>query len=246
MESLADRYVQEVRPGVFRLGTGFTAYYLLEDGGRFTLVDGAFPGYLPQLVEFLDQRGLDLDAIESQVLTHHHPDHRGMTEHVREQADAAVHIHAIDAPRVKEKPPPPKAPIWRPRVFRAVAHMLRNGVARTPPVLEVSTYDDGDVLDMPGRPRVLGVPGHTAGNCALLLGDDLLITGDALITINIYTWETTPLIPASFFNEDSELALDSLSALEELKVATLLPGHGPVWEGSIVEAVAAARRVGIY
>lgn len=246
MESLADRYVQEVGPGVFRLGTGFTAYYLIEGGGRFTLVDGAFPGYLPQLIGFLDQRNLDLDAIEAQVLTHHHPDHRGMTEHVREQADAPVHIHTMDAPRVKEKPPAPKAPIWRPKVFRAVAHMLRNGVARTPPVLEVSTYDDGSVLDVPGRPRVLGVPGHTAGNCALLIGDDLLITGDALITINIYTWERTPLIPAAFFNDDSELALESLSVLEDLEVAILLPGHGPVWEGPIEDAVAAARRTGIY
>jgi glyoxylase-like metal-dependent hydrolase (beta-lactamase superfamily II) len=246
MDSLADRYVREVCPGVFRLGTGLTAYYLLEDRGRFTLVDGAYPGYFPQLLGFLEERGLALDAIDAQILTHHHPDHRGMTEQVRKQADAPVHIHTFDAPRLDEKPSPPKAPIWRPRVLRAVAHMLRNGVARTPPILEVSTYDDGEVLDVPRNPRVLAVPGHTAGNCALFLDDDVIITGDALITVNIYTWDTGPLIPASFFNEDSERALDSLSVLEGLQATTLLPGHGPVWEVPIAEAVAAARRVGVY
>jgi hypothetical protein len=44
VSNFAEMFVEEVSPGVFRLGTGFDAYYLLEDGGRFTLVDGALPG----------------------------------------------------------------------------------------------------------------------------------------------------------------------------------------------------------
>lgn len=231
---------------MFRLGTGLTAFHLLEEGGRYTLVDGGFPRYFQQLAGFLAERGKSLDAIEAQVLTHHHPDHRGMTERIRKETGGPVWIHRVDKPHLSVRPPAVRAPIWRPYVFKAVAHMVRNGLMRIPPVLEASTFEDGEVLDVPGRPRAMTVPGHTAGNCVLQLGDGMLISGDALITIDIFTWKVRPSIPASFFNDDSEQAVDSLTRLEGLDANTLLPGHGPIWRGPIAEAVETARRVGVY
>lgn len=236
----------EVGPGIFRLGTGLTAFHLLEEGGRYTLVDGALPRYFQQLNRFLAERGRGLDTIEAQVLTHHHPDHRGMTERIRKATGGPVWIHLVDQPHLSTRPPPPKAPIWRPHVFKTTAHMVRNGIIRTPPVLEASTFDDGDVVDVPGRPRVMTIPGHTGGNCVFQLGDGFLITGDALITIDIFSWNVRPSIPASFFNDDSEQAIQSLTRLESLDAHTLLPGHGPKWEGPVAEAVEMARRVGVY
>lgn len=246
MKDLLDPIVAEVRPGVHRLGTGHTAFYVLEEGGRYTLVDGAFPRYFEHLRRFLLSRGKDIDAIEAQVLTHHHPDHRGMTERIRSETDGQVWIHHVDKPHLTNRPPPSRAPIWRPKVFKAGAHMIRNGVIRTPPVLEASTFDDAEVIDVPGRPKAIVVPGHTGGNCAFDLGEGTVITGDALITIDIFTWEVRPSIPATFFNDDSEQAIESLARLEKLDANRLLPGHGPVWEGPIDEAVGMARKIGVY
>lgn len=246
MKDLLDPIVTEVRPGVHRLGTGHTAFYLLEEGGRYTLVDDAFPRYYRHLESFLAGRGKDIDAIEAQVLTHHHDDHRGMTERIRTETGGPVWIHHVDQPQLTGRQSPPKVPIWRPKVFRAFAHMIRNGIVRTPPVLDVSTFDDGEVIDVPGRPKAILVPGHTGGNCAFDLGQETVITGDALITIDIFTWEVRPSIPASFFNDDSELAIESLARLETIDAQHLLPGHGPVWQGPIDEAVEMARRVGVY
>lgn len=236
----------QVGPGIFRLGTGLTAFHLLEEGGRYTLVDGAFPRYFQQLTRFLSERGGGLEMIDAQVLTHHHPDHRGMTERIRRETAGPVWIHHVDQPHLSSPAPTPRAPIWRPYVFKAIAHMVRNGVTRTPPVLESSVFDDGEVLDVPGRPRVMAVPGHTGGNCVLQLGDGIIITGDALISIDIFSWNVRPSIPASFFNDDSEQAIHSLARLERLDAHKLLPGHGPMWEGPIAEAVEMARRVGVY
>jgi hypothetical protein len=49
-------------------------------------------------------------------------------------------------------------PLWKPPVLHVVAHCLRNGVARTAPVAEASGFGDGEVLDVPGRPRVIHTP----------------------------------------------------------------------------------------
>lgn len=239
--------IAEVAPGIFSMGTGLVPYYLLEAGGKFTLIDGALPGYQSQLERFLQSRGRALDDIEAQVLTHHHPDHRGLTEKVRDSGRATVWIHERDYPYISQAPAPPKAPIWRPRVFKAIAHMVRHGVIGTAPVLEASTFEDGEQLEVPGAPRVVHVPGHTEGNRALFLEDEeLIFTGDALITIDIYSWDIRPSIPADFFNDDSERALSFLENLENANADILLPGHGPVWRGGVIEAVTRARAVGIY
>lgn len=232
MHEFQEKTVAEVAPGIFRLGTGLVAYYLLEAGGKFTLVDGALPGYRPQLEQFLQSRGFGVRDIEAQVLTHHHPDHRGLTEWVRDAGQAIAWIHASDHPYIARSPGPPRAPIWRPRVLKAISHMVRHGVIRTTPVLEASTFEDGDVLDVPGGPRVVHVPGHTEGNCVLVLDDErVMFTGDALITIDIYSWDVRPSIPADFFNDESERALTSLGNIEDIDADVVLPGHGPYGRG---------------
>jgi glyoxylase-like metal-dependent hydrolase (beta-lactamase superfamily II) len=35
------------------------------------------------------------------------------------------------------------------------------------PIRELTTYADGETLDVPGRPRVIHTPGHTSGHCSL-------------------------------------------------------------------------------
>ena len=43
-------------------------------------------------------------------------------------------------------------------MLHLVGHFLRNGVARTVPVAETSGFADEEVLDVPGRPRVIHTP----------------------------------------------------------------------------------------
>ena len=83
------------------------------------------------------------------------------------------------------------------------------------------------VLDVPGRPRVIHTPGHTAGNVALSMADrDVLIVGDTLATLSLSSGEPGPQLLPRFLNEDHELALASLEKIEPAKARWLLPGHG--------------------
>ena len=186
---LGQPWVQEIVPGVFRVGTTFLGCYAVEDAGAYTFIDVGLPGYWPQMTRFLAARSAPLSS----------------------------HL---------------------------VGHFLRNGVARTEPVAEASGFADEEILDVPGRPRVIHTPGHTAGNAALSLADrEVLIVGDTLATLSLVPGESGPQLLPRFLNEDHDRALASLEKIEPVKARWVLPGHGLPWEGSPQQAVKLARQI---
>jgi glyoxylase-like metal-dependent hydrolase (beta-lactamase superfamily II) len=122
--------------------------------------------------------------------------------------------------------------------------MRRKGL-KIVPIHEVSTFGDEEIVDVPGRPRVVHVPGHTDGSCAILLErQHTLITGDALATRNPLTGRTGPQVGPDGLNHDSAQALRSLDSLAALPVDLVLPGHGDPWTHGIAEAVRLAKAAG--
>lgn len=236
-------WTREIVPGVFRLGTAFVGCYAVEDAGAYTFVDTGVPGYWAQIVSFLASRSAPVTAVKAVVLTHHHDDHRGNAERLRKQAAAKVLVHQDDLAAAMRRGKIPKFPLWKPRVLHYGLHVLRRGVARTLPVVEASSFADEEILDVPGRPRVIHMPGHTAGNSAISLEDrGALIVGDGLATIDLVSGETGPRLLPAFANDNHALALASLQKIESVKARWVLPGHGVPWEGSPQQAVKLARQ----
>jgi glyoxylase-like metal-dependent hydrolase (beta-lactamase superfamily II) len=135
-------------------------------------------------------------------------------------------------------------PLWKPPVLHLAGHFLRNGVARTAPVAEASGFAGDDVLDVPGRPRVIHVPGHTAGNTAVSLDDrEVLIVGDTLATLSLSHGQAGPQLLPRYMNEDHDQALASLEKIEPVNARWVLPAHGLPWEGSPQQAVKLARQI---
>lgn len=48
---------------------------------------------------------------------------------------------------------------------------------------------------------------------------------------------------ADFFHTDAHRAATSLDRIAEVDASVIVPGHGPVWRGSVREAVEIARGV---
>ena len=239
----------EIAPGVFRLGTGWVNWYLVEEGGRYTAVDSAIRGYASSLDDDLETIGAQRSDIAALVLTHADDDHTGMAGTLSEGgAEVLVHREAEDLlrhPRPKggdAKPINVLPQLWRPTLIRLLVHFAQNGAARPGSFEGATSYEAGEPLDVPGRPRPIATPGHAAGHCALLFeGKRVLFAGDALCTFNVFTGSRGPQLMPRQLNEDNGRALASLTALEDLPADWVLPGHGDPFEGSPDAAVAEAR-----
>lgn len=240
----------EVADRVYRLGAWVVNWYLVEDGGRFTVVDSGLPRQFDQLGAVLASLGYSLDDVDAVVLTHAHDDHRGSAETIRTEAGAAVHVHEDDADlAMGERKRTAERGFTRdlvnPFSWKSTAALISGGIFNSAPVVELSTFGHDEVLDVPGSPRVIHTPGHTVGSAAIeLTGRSAICSGDALVTLNVATGAKGPRIKPGSFNENSSQALESLSEIEGVSAELLLPGHGEPWSGSMTDAVAAARRVG--
>ncbi len=236
----------EIGPGVHRLGTKLVNFYVIEEGGKLTIVDAGLPGYWRHLVRFLDETRRTLSDIEAVVLTHAHIDHIGFSQRIHSTEGTSVRVHRADAPFAtgEQRFPLGWGPVWRPMLFRYLAHGAMSNAITFPAVSEVVAFEEG-MLDLPGRPHVIHTPGHTKGSC-VLMSNRTLFAGDALATMDITTGKPGPRIGPGFINDNSGQALASLSKLEGLDVDTILVGHGEPWTDGADEAVRRARQVGIW
>jgi glyoxylase-like metal-dependent hydrolase (beta-lactamase superfamily II) len=230
-------------PDLHRIGSDVVNVYLVEDPAGVTIVDAGLPGHWRELERELTQLGRSLDEVRGIVLTHGDTDHIGFAERLRQQNGIVVRVHELDAARARGEVKKPNAG-WGSIKVRPLLKFLwysaRHGGLRIPPVREVSTFTDGDVLDLPGSPRIIHVPGHTPGSVAVHVpAVNALFVGDAMTTGNVLTGEIGPR-PAPF-TLDPEAALASLAKLEAIPAAWVLPGHGAPWSGGVAEAIRQVR-----
>ena len=124
-------------------------------------------------------------------------------------------------------------------------HMLGAGVLKTKKFAEVTTFSDGETLDLPGRPRVVHTPGHTSGHCSFHLPErGALIAGDELCTLNPVTGRRGPQLMPRSFNLSTATCLDSLTKLQGLAADVVLPGHGEPWRDGVPAVIERARAAG--
>ena len=163
----------------------------------------------------------------------------GFAARLHRETGVATYIHQADVDRARLKVKKPNWG-WGPVKIRPLAGFLwysaRRGGLRPQPATELQTIADGDVLDVPGSPRIIHTPGHTPGSVAVHVpAVDALFLGDTMTTRNVLTGVTGPK-PAPFTLEP-EQAVASLDRIENVDATWLLPGHGPGWDGGVPDAV---------
>ena len=77
---------------------------------------------------------------------------------------------------------------WRPAAMATLWELTRAGGMRMEAIGAYTTVEDGELLDVPGRPTVLHLPGHTKGSIGFFLSErHVCFSGDALVTLNLLT-----------------------------------------------------------
>jgi glyoxylase-like metal-dependent hydrolase (beta-lactamase superfamily II) len=183
------------------------------------------------------------------ILTHSDPDHTGLARTLGD-AGTRVLIHRADEPKLRR--PGPKSgdanpikilpELWRPSLWRVMGSMMLAGGARPTRLADAETFGDDELLEVPGRPRVVPTPGHTPGHCAFHFEQHgALFLGDAMCTLNVVTGRTGPQLMPRAMNESNARALESLDAIEPIEAQIMLFGHGEAWRRDVKSAVEQAR-----
>ena len=181
-------HITEVADGVHRLTNGVANFYLIQESGKLVLVDAGAPkdwAVFTRAALGLGKAVGDLDAV---LLTHAYTDHTRFAERARAATGARVWIHERDLQAActrKIRPRDGKAGAYLlcGAFLRTVLVLGMRGAAKVIPIQEVTGFSDGEVLDVPGAPRVVHAPGHAGGGAAILPEHrGVLFTGDVLCT----------------------------------------------------------------
>ncbi|MFI7017053.1 MBL fold metallo-hydrolase [Streptomyces sp. NPDC050164] len=241
--------VRSVRVPIPDNPLGHTLVYVVDTARGPVLIDTGWddPASWDTLASGLTACGTSVDAIHGVVVTHHHPDHHGLSGRVREASGAWIAMHPADTAvvrRTREARPEHWFSYMTAKLTAAGApeeHIapLRAARPRALPGLSPALPDrdivPGELLDLPGRRlRAIWTPGHTPGHVCLHLeethpaqlpGHGRLFSGDHLlpgITPHIGLYEdpddTTVTDPLGDY-------LDSLERVGRLAPAEVLPAH---------------------
>ncbi|MEV5876739.1 MBL fold metallo-hydrolase [Streptomyces sp. NPDC052101] len=228
---------------------GHTLVYVVDTDRGPVLIDTGWddPASWDTLAAGLAACGTAAEEVYGVVITHHHPDHHGLSAKVREASGAWVALHAADAAIVR------RTRGTRPeRWFTYMAAKLTaagapeehvaplrtargRGLPGLAPALPDREIVPGELLDLPGRRlRAIWTPGHTPGHVCLHLeeehparlpGHGRLFSGDHLLP------RITPHIGLYEDPDDATVTdplgdyLDSLERIGRLAPAEVLPAH---------------------
>ncbi|MFD6879214.1 MULTISPECIES: MBL fold metallo-hydrolase [unclassified Streptomyces] len=232
---------------------GHTLVHVLDTDRGPVLVDTGWddPASWDALTAGLGALGLAVADVHGVVITHHHPDHHGLSGQVREASGAWIAMHAADTEVVvrtrsaepgvwfdymSEKLAAAGAPEEHVAPLRAAR---ASGRLRTLPGLRAAVPDreivPGELLPLPGRRlRAIWTPGHTPGHVCLHLeeehpanlpGNGRLFSGDHLLP------GISPHIGLYEDPSDERVTdplgdyLDSLERIGRLDPAEVLPAH---------------------
>ncbi|MEV0599516.1 MBL fold metallo-hydrolase [Streptomyces sp. NPDC050315] len=232
---------------------GHTLVHVLETDRGPVLIDTGWgdPDSWDALAAGLTACGTDVTELHGVLVTHHHPDHHGLSARVREASGAWIAMHAADTEVVRRTreaepgtwltyligklgaagaPEEHLAPLYAAR-----AEGRTRGLPDERPALPDREIVPGELLDLAGRRlRAIWTPGHTPGHVCLHLeeahpaahpGNGRLFSGDHLLP---------GISPHVGLYEDPDDAtvtdplgdyLDSLERIARLGVAEVLPAH---------------------
>ncbi|MEU6842342.1 MBL fold metallo-hydrolase [Streptomyces sp. NPDC046716] len=245
--------VQSIRVPIPDNPLGYTLIYVLDTDAGPVLVDTGWddPESWDTLTAGLANCGTSVGDLTGVLITHHHPDHHGLSAKVREASGAWIAMHEADAAvvrRTRENDPSRWYAYMTRKLIAAgapdahVAPIARARDEGTPrrlpgldPALPDRTITPGDLLPLPGRRlRAIWTPGHTPGHVCLHLEEDhpaqlpgngRLFSGDHILP------GITPHIGLYEDPDDATVTdplgdyLDSLERVGRLAPAEVLPAH---------------------
>ena len=217
--------------GLYIVPCSFVNTYLIDGGADgLVLIDAGLPGKTDLIFDGIRNIGRRPSEVKHIVLTHAHPDHIGGLAEIVRVTGAQTWMHHIDAPIAEA------GSGFRPMTPSGLVPKILMKMIKVPHTLAPAHIDhkvlDGDVIPLAGGLEAIPMPGHCAGQIALLWqGHRVLFTGDACT-------HHFGLLGEPPFYEDAAEAHRSLKKLGTLNYDLACFGHGPPLRGHASEKIA--------
>jgi glyoxylase-like metal-dependent hydrolase (beta-lactamase superfamily II) len=175
---------KRVIEGVHAIPMGKANAFLIEGQDGLTLIDAGFPRREAAVFEAIRDLGRSPDQLKHLIFTHHHLDHIGSAAAIVQETGARTYMHPLDIPMAESGGPfRPMSPA--PGLLRQVmCKLFYDHNEQVAPVAIDQPLSDGESLHIAGGIEIIHVPGHCAGQVALLWRPGrMLFTGDACMNI---------------------------------------------------------------
>jgi glyoxylase-like metal-dependent hydrolase (beta-lactamase superfamily II) len=160
--------VKRVIKGVHIIPMGFANAFLIEGDDGLTLIDAGYPH--KEAAVFGAIRALDRspNQLKHVIFTHGHPDHIGSAAAIARETGARTYMHPLDVP-IAESGGPFRPMTPAPGLLGLVlCKLFFHANQRLEPVAIDQPLTAGEMLPIAGGIEVIHVPGHCAGQVALL------------------------------------------------------------------------------
>lgn len=173
-----------ITAGLHAIPVGAVNVFLLDGQDGLVLIDAGFPDKTDTILGAMRDLGHAPGDLKHIVLTHAHPDHIGSLAALVRATGAQTWMHPLDAPIAE------RGSGFRP--MKAAPELLKKllflAFSRSNATVEPARIDhligDNQILPLAGGLRAVHMPGHCAGQVALLWeGHDVLFTGDTCANI---------------------------------------------------------------
>ncbi|TQK30306.1 MBL fold metallo-hydrolase [Arthrobacter sp. SLBN-53] len=227
--------------------TDLVNWTVVTDESGVLLIDAGYPGHRDEVLDSLRGLGFGPEDVRAILLTHAHVDHLGSAIWFAKTHGTPVYTHAAEVGHAQRQYLEQVSPVdvltraWQPRYLAWTLALARKGGLTHEGIPSALALDEDIAASLPGTPMAVPSPGHTGGHCSYVV-DGVLVAGDALITGHPLSSRHGPQLLPTIFNHDQDGCLRSLAALGLLDTEVLVPGHGPLWRGSIRKAAEMAAR----
>lgn len=185
--------------------------YLVENQDKLILIDTGMPRNDKKITKYIETLNRNPTDVSTIVLTHFHIDHVGTAKKLKEETNAKIAVHELDADFVSGKRSPPKP---KNLMFKALS-----SVVHAEPVEVDMPLKEGDMV---GDLMIIHTPGHSDGSIALFDKDrKVMFVGD---TIRFSGGKLEG--PPEHFTLDMDKAKESIGKISIYEFDIMLSGHG--------------------
>lgn len=205
---------------IIRISGTISNQYLVLTDTMALLVDSGRKGDRGSL---LRQLTAQVDHLDYLILTHTHFDHAGNADLIKSKFNPYVVVHHSEAAYLESGSSP------LPQGTLPLTRLIYNSGARRPSVQhlfrtdpvkpDILTYEEWRPNAADDRLSLIHTPGHTQGSMALVIDQEIAITGDSMVNV----------IPGRIFPpwaDDVALLFRTWEKLLDTDCRIFLPAHG--------------------